>query len=131
AGIRLLRVDPLEHFSRNVDLATDFHARGVRPSQLERDRTNGPDVRRDLFAADPVAPRRAANERPVLVGERQAQTVDLQLRDVVDLFGRLTGGREAASHARVELTELLFGVRVVEAEHRFRVLDRVEAGGGT
>src|SRR5439155_23565088 len=37
---------------------------------------------------------------------------------------------EAAAHALAERTQLLLGVRVVEAEHRLRVLNRVEARGG-
>ncbi len=101
----------------------------VRGPQLQRNRTNRPDVRRDLFPTDSIAARRAAHERPVLVGEREAQAVDLQFRDVIHLLHRLPGRGETPPHARIELTQLLFGVRVVETEHRLGVLDGLEAGG--
>ena len=39
---------------------------------------------RDVLAAEAVAPRRAADQAPVLVGQRDAQAVNLQLRDVRD-----------------------------------------------
>ena len=76
----------------------------------------------DVFAARAVAARRAAHQPAVLVGERDAQAVNLQLGDVGDR--RLEPG--AFAHALVERAQLLLVVGVVEAEHRRDVLDRLE-----
>ena len=68
-----------------------------------------------------VAPR---TRRPVVVGQGDAQPVDLHLGDVDD------GGvaeRADLAHAVVECLQLLLAVCVVQAEHRHRVLDGREA----
>ena len=64
-----------------------------------------------------VAPR---DQHAVLVGERDAQAVDLQLGDVGD---RRVAEARALSHALVERAQLVLVVGVVEAEHRLQVLD--------
>ena len=51
-------------------------------SQRQRDRTDRPNVRRDVLAADAVASRGAAHEPAVLVGQRDTQAVNFQLGDV-------------------------------------------------
>src|SRR5262245_26453573 len=80
-------------------------------------------VRGDLFAPNTIAPSGASHEHPVLVCESEAETVDLQLRDVVHVLDGFATGGKAAAYAGVELTQLLFRIRVIEAEHRFGVFD--------
>ena len=77
-----------------------------------------------LFAARAVAARGAAHEAAVLVGQRDAQAVDLHLGDVRD---RGVARARALAHALVERPQLLVVVGVVEAEHRREVLDGLEA----
>ena len=96
ANGRLVRVFPLlvhafEGRARQVDLAA--HLEAARHVLLEAER-NGPDrahVAGDVLAPDAVAARHAADEHAVLVGERDAEAVDLQLGDVRDLERGLTG----------------------------------------
>ena len=52
---------------------------------------DGADVRRDVFAVDAVAARRAALQLTVLINERDAEAVDFQLGDV--LHGRRAQAR--------------------------------------
>ena len=124
AGVLELAVDALEGGSREVDLAADLDPRGWSAAERERNRTNGADVRGHLVAARAVAPRGAAEQPSLLIGERDAQAVDLELGDV--RHGCLA---EPAGlpDPLVERTKLAFVVRVVEAEHRRHVLDRLEA----
>ena len=73
------------------------------------------------------SPRVAPRTQPaVLVGERDAQAVDLQLGDVGDRRRRRAPAAPSRD-ALVEGAQLLLVVRVVEAEHRHEVLDRREA----
>ena len=90
-------------------------------------RADRPDVGGHVLAARAVAARRAAHEHAVLVGQRDAQAVDLQLGDVGD---RRVAQAGALPHALVEGAQLLLVVGVVEAEHRRQMLDRREALGG-
>ena len=83
------------------------------------------DVGRHVFAARAVAARRAAHEAAVLVGQRDAQAVDLQLGDVRRPAASPSAG--ALAHALVERPQLLLVVGVVEAEHRREVFDGREA----
>jgi hypothetical protein len=84
-------------------------------------------VRYDL-AGRPVAARRGAGQAAVLVGERDAQAVDLQLRHVVQ--GCVAGrGAQPAPDAFVEGAQVLLVVGVVQAEHRLEVHGALEAGG--
>src|SRR5204863_287063 len=124
AGVLELAVDALEGGSREVDLAADLDPRGWSAAERERNRTNGADVRGHFVAARAVAPRGAAEQPSLLIGERDAQAVDLELGDV--RHGCLA---EPAGlpDPLVERTKLAFVVRVVEAEHRRHVLDRLEA----
>jgi hypothetical protein len=72
------------------------------------------------FAARAVAPCRATHEASTLVGEGDAQPVDLELGHVLD---RGAGRACALADALVEGAELLFVVGVVETEHRLQMLD--------
>ena len=102
-----------------------------RIAQPQRNGTDRPNVRRDVLAADSVAARGAAHEHAVLVGKRDAHAVDLQLGNVVDGVCAAHVDAKPAPHAVVEGSQLLFGIRVVEAEHRLDVLDGRESGGHT
>ena len=91
-GIRLFLVDAFEDLAREIDLATNFDSsrtrrvHAARGPQFQRDSSNRPDIGGDLVAADAVSARGPANERAVLVGERQAQAIDLELGDIRDLL---------------------------------------------
>jgi hypothetical protein len=125
ARVFALAVHPLERRARQVDLAAHLEAAGRHVAERQRDRANRAHVGGDVFPAHAVAPRRAADEPAVLVRQGDAETVDLQLGDVRH---RLVSAR-ALAHALVEGPQLGLGVRVVEAEHRARVLDGGEALG--
>ena len=71
--------------ARQVDLAANFDPAGrTRRCSDERDGADGADVGGDVLAAHAVAARRAADQPAVLVGQRDAEAVDLQLGDVGD-----------------------------------------------
>ena len=98
---------------------------GRSAAQRQRDRPDRRGRWRHVLAAHAVAARRAAHEAAVLVGERDAEAVDLQLGDV-----RRRGASPSPApltHALVERAQLVLGVGVVEAEHRHEVLDGREA----
>ena len=115
-----LAVDPLERArGRYTSPRTSSRPAGASRS-AQRDRADRADVRRDVLAADAVAARHAAHEPAVLVGERDAEAVDLQLGDVGDRAAARPCVREAPAHALVERAQLLLAVGVVEAEHRRR-----------
>ena len=71
-----------------------------------------------------VAPR---TRHAVLVGQRDAEAVDLELGDVGH---RRVAQAGALAHALVEGAQLVVAVDVVEAEHRHGVLDGLEAVDG-
>ena len=95
--------------------------------EARRDPLDGADVGGHVFAAHAVAARRAALQHAVLVGQRDAEAVDLQLGDVVDRPVAEAGG---AAQAFVEGAQVVFVVGVVEAEHRREVRDGREGFGG-
>ena len=72
-----------------------------------------------VLTADAVATRGAAHQPSVRVGQRDAQTIDLELGDV----GHGIRGAKAAPHAVVEGAELRLVVGIVERQHRYSVLD--------
>ena len=80
-----LAVRRLEGRGGQVHLAAHVHAAGEPLPQSERDRADGPEVRGDVLPHQAVAPRRAAREPPVLVGEVHREAVDFQLADVPDI----------------------------------------------
>ena len=82
AGFLALLVDPRERRPRQEHLAADLDASRRAPPQRQRNRPDGPDVGGDVLAANAVAAGRAAHQAAVLVGQRDAQAVDLQLGDV-------------------------------------------------
>ena len=75
---------------------------------------------------DAVAARGAAHEAAALVGQRDAEAVDLQLGDVGH---RRVAKARAFAHALVEGAQLVLVVGVVETEHRADVLDGGETLG--
>ena len=121
----LLLVHPLEGLLRQVHLAADLDAARRAVLELQRDGADRPHVRGDVLAARAVAAGGAAHQPSVLVGERDAEAVDLELGDV----GHRPCGVEAAPHALVERAQLLFVVGVVERQHRQQVLDGREPFG--
>ena len=124
AGILALFVDPRERRPRQEQLAAHLDAARRSVAQGERDRLDRPHVRRHVLAAHAVAARGAAHEGTVLVGERDAEAVNLQLGHIRH---RRVAEPGPLPHALIERAELLLVVRVVEAQHRHEVLGRGEA----
>ena len=129
-----LAVDPLERGARQVDLAAHFDAsaryavaatrlRPCRSAEGERNRANGAHVHGDVCAARAIAARRAADQAAALVGQGDAQAVDLQLGDVRDRFVAQAG---ALPDAFIECAQLTLVVGIVEAEHGQEMLDGLE-----
>ena len=113
-------VDAREHGPGKIDLAADLEASRWRVLQAERDGADRPDTGGHLFPTLAVAPRGPTDEQAVLVGQRDAEPVDLELGDVVD---RGVGGPQALPDPLVERAQLVDVVCVVEAEHRRPVGD--------
>ena len=120
----LLFVRPLELRQRQKHLAADFDAPGGPVAKDQRNASNRPHVVRHVFTVHAVTSRGAADETAVLVGERNAEAIDLELGHV---------GRRAPCSPRplrstiVERAQILFVVGVVEAQHRRQVFDVGEA----
>ena len=112
--------------ARHEHLAAHFEDGGSREgaSQYHRNRPDRPEVRRDVLAYSPVAPRRASDEAAALVEERDSEAVDLRLAHV-----RKGGARKGAADPRLEFAQLFGRGRVVEGEHGVVVLDRLEDVG--
>ena len=123
-----LGVDARERGARQEHLAADLEASRRGASQRERDRFYRADVGRDVFASHTVAACRAADEAAVFIRQRDAESVDLQFRDVA--HRRVTESRRPAQ-ALVEGAEIVLVVGVVETEHRRDVLDGGKAVGRT
>ena len=74
-----LAVDPLERGTRQIHLAADLDPAGRAAFQRKRNRADRADVGGHIFAARPVASRRATHQRSVFIRERDAQAIDLEL----------------------------------------------------
>ena len=85
--------------ARQVDFAAHFDpAGGPAPAARSGIGADRADVRRHVLAAHAVAARRAAHQPAVLVGQRDAEAVDLQLGDVGDR--RVAERRRPCARAR-------------------------------
>ena len=128
ARLLALGVDPGELRLRHEDLAARVERRRLR--QAIRNGLDRAQVGRHVLAGRPVAARRALDEAAALVAEGDREAVDLQLRDVAEVRGRLRRRRqaEAAPDARVERPQLVVAERVAERQHRPAVADLVERG---
>src|SRR5205807_3551622 len=85
AGLLEIVVEPGEAALGEVGLTAHLDLRwkpGLHRAQPGRDGADGAQLGGDVLALDAVAPSRAASVRPVAVGERDRQAVDLQLADV-------------------------------------------------
>src|SRR5439155_20976486 len=86
-GVLALAVQAPEGGDREEDLAADLEERRqrsvVRP-QTEREAPDGPHVRRDVLAREPVAARRGRAQHAVLVDQLDRHAVDLRLAHVLD-----------------------------------------------
>ena len=97
AGLLELAVDPLErgarqeHFTANLDASGGRRRRARPDAERQGNRANGADVGGNILAARAIAASGAANQTAVLVRQRDAQAVDLQLGDVRNLRRRLGG----------------------------------------
>jgi hypothetical protein len=83
----------LVHLLEPVEGEIDFAANLDPPSrgalaQTERDIAHRAKVQRDILADDPISPRRAHDEKLILIGERHRGAVDFQLRGVTG-FGNI------------------------------------------
>ena len=124
AFLHAVPVQALEPALLHVDLAAhlDLVGRVISP-QAERDRADRAEVGGDVVALLAVAPRQAQGESAPLVAERDRDAVDLRLHGVVDDLLA-----QPLPDAGIELSQLLEGIGVVEAQHRRGVTDRGEAG---
>src|SRR5439155_535125 len=135
-----------ERGTRQIHLAADLDPAGRAAFQRKRNRADRADVGGDISAARPVASRRATQQRSVVIRERDAQAIDLELgnvgragrvrKDPRTIRRRRQGGSlwtrrilETAPHALAKRAQFLLVVRVVEAEHRDDMLDGSEAFG--
>ena len=116
----------LERRARQIDLASHFDATRHRFAKPQWNGADRPHVVRHVLPGRPVTACGGTHEHALFVGERDAQAVDLQLRDVVDRVRHDAGVGEALAHALVERPELGLVVGVVETEHRLGVADLVE-----
>ena len=98
AGLLPLAVHALERRARQVHLAADLDAPARRRRAATAESRGSCGRCGHVLAADAVAARRAAHQPAVLVGERDAQAVDLQLGDVRDR--RVADARALAGRAR-------------------------------
>ncbi len=115
-----LGVDPGEGRTRQVDFAADLDAARRRAAQRQGDGADRSDVGGDVFAAHAIAARGAADQLPGLVGQGNAEAVDLELGDVGH---RRVAEAGAFPEALVEGAEVVLVVGVVEAEHLGEMLD--------
>ena len=121
-----LAVDARERRLRQEDLAAHLDGVARAAVQLLRHAGNGADVDGDVLALHAVAARDAADQRAMLVGQGDAEAVDLQLRDIREL---LIAGVQRAAQPLVERARIVLVVGVVEAEHRRGVAHDAKAGG--
>ena len=120
-----LLVDPRKRAIRQVDLAANLETCRRDAAQAQRNRPDGPDVDRHVFALHAIAAGDAPDEAAVLIGQRDAESVDLQLRDVGD--ARVGVEAQALPHPLVERAQLALVVGVVEAQQRLGMGDGREA----
>src|SRR5690606_34501222 len=85
-------------------------------------------VRGDVLAGGAVAAGRGLDKPAVLVAEREGKAVDLGLGREGEGF--VGGEVEETADAGDEVRDLLLGEGVFEREHRHRVPDLGEGGGG-
>ena len=125
AGPLLFLVDAFERVLGQEHLAANLDAAARPTCEGQGQRTDRPDVGSHVLAALAVTAGRAAHEAAVLVGQRDAEPVDLELADI----GRGRGAAQSSADPLVERAQLGLVVGVVEAQHRHRVPDRDEAFG--
>jgi hypothetical protein len=120
-------VEAGEAGEREVDLAAHLEERRAlaRRADTERHGRHGAQVPRHVLAARAVPARRAADERALLVDERDRRAVDLRLDHVGDRLVR----PEPLAHVRGPLLERLRRRHLLERAHRLQVVDLREAAG--
>ena len=98
-----LAIEFLERGDGIIDLAAHLENRGV-GLDLQRQRADGAQVRRDVVAAAAVAARQALHELPVLVAQAHGDAVDLRLDDEAEVLSlqRLLHAVENASSSVAE-----------------------------
>src|SRR5205085_9490967 len=97
-------IDPFEGRSRQEYFAAHLDATWHRLLEDQGNRADDPDIGGNVFAANAVAPRRAAHEAALLIRQGDAQAIDFQLGDIDD--ARLAQPRGFA-HAIVKALQLL------------------------
>ena len=109
---------------RHVDLAADLEQRrDVVAVDAQRDRRDRAQVVGHVLADLAVAARGAGLEHAVAIDERDGQTVDLGLGDVLELGVLDALAREVVAHAVDPRAQLLLAARVGQREHRLAVGD--------
>ena len=90
--------------------------------QLWRDAANGSEIGGDIVAGGAVAARCAASEDAFLITEINGEAVHFGLDDPIEFFVR-----QDALNAIYKFAQFLLRIGVVEAQHRFEMLDRFES----
>ena len=122
-------VEAGEPGEREVDLAAHLEERRRRfalvGADAERHGRHGAQVPRHVLAARAVPARRAADERALLVDERDRGAVDLRLDHVGDRLVR----PQPLAHVRGPLLQRLRRRHLLERAHRLQVVDLREPAG--
>ena len=129
AGFLALGVDPGEFRLGHVDLAPNLG--GHRFAKPFRQRLDGPQIGRHVFARCAVATSRALNEPTLLVAQGDRQAVDLQLGHVTQLWCPFGRGwqTEPAADALVEGAQLVLVEDIAQRQHRSPVRHFAEGAG--
>ena len=126
AGCRLL-VEPPKSRQRHENFAAHLeHFRKFRAAQPERQRLDGSQVLRNIFAGFAVAAGRALHETAVFVARADRQTIQFRL-------GRISNGsarRQPLLNSAIEITHLVVAERIIQGQHGHPVLHRAEGGEG-
>ena len=125
AGSGSLLVERREGGQRQVDLTAHLE-QPRRVLDPQRDRADRAQVLRHVLAHLAVAARSAADERAVLVDERDREPVDLWLGHEVHLAHLDALTREIALRAEHPCGELVLVAGVGERQHRLQMPDLVE-----
>ena len=114
----------IDHLAAHFEDARDLAV--LRMLQSQRHALDRADILRDVFAVDAVAARRSDRQPPVVVNQLDAETVELDLGDVLDVGV----GFQQPLDALVELAHLLGVHRVAERHHRPPMHDDAEFFAG-
>ena len=128
AGQRLF-IECLETGSRHEHFTAYLQRRRVTLAvQPQRHRVDSTNVVRNVLARRAVAAGRAPNQLPVLVQQTDRGSIELGLRGIVECCRHLK--LQPLGDSAMKVFELFLAERVVERQHRHRVLYGAESRDG-